>query len=222
MSGSDGTSDVRRLSTMTWSLSSSRRAKPIGMSGCRARSRAATSQPVGETIRGVPASSPRISIAGSIIGAAIGGGGPKATLPAIVSLTGGGSRQVTTIYGDQTFFGLSWGGAMGAILPAVEPRIKANVLYAGDGLLERVAAEGELSPADVVLTVDIGNLVSTSDANGVAVITQLSPIHSWKSIGPWVVWALKFGAVSLMRRDMAWPPSGSGVRAGCEPVGRGS
>jgi eukaryotic-like serine/threonine-protein kinase len=27
------------------------------------------------------------------------------------------------------YYGLSWGGAMGAILPAVEPRIKANVLY---------------------------------------------------------------------------------------------
>src|SRR5690606_3980800 len=27
--------------------------------------------------------------------------------------------------------------------------VKANVLFAGDGLLERVAAEGELSPADV-------------------------------------------------------------------------
>jgi formylglycine-generating enzyme required for sulfatase activity len=27
------------------------------------------------------------------------------------------------------YYGLSWGGAMGAILPAVEPRIRANVLY---------------------------------------------------------------------------------------------
>jgi iron(III) transport system substrate-binding protein len=44
-----------------------------------------------------------------------------------------------------------------------ETGIKANVLYAGDGLLERVAAEGELSPADVVLTVDIGNLVGAKE-----------------------------------------------------------
>jgi iron(III) transport system substrate-binding protein len=42
---------------------------------------------------------------------------------------------------------------------SAETGVKANVLYAGDGLLERVAAEGELSPVDVVLTVDIGNLV---------------------------------------------------------------
>lgn len=46
---------------------------------------------------------------------------------------------------------------------SAETGIKANVLYAGDGLLERVAAEGELSPADVVLTVDIGNLVGAEE-----------------------------------------------------------
>ena len=44
-----------------------------------------------------------------------------------------------------------------------ETGIKANVLFAGDGLLERVQSEGELSPADVVLTVDIGNLVGAKE-----------------------------------------------------------
>ncbi|MET3926571.1 extracellular solute-binding protein [Devosia sp. 2618] len=46
---------------------------------------------------------------------------------------------------------------------SAETGIKPNVLFAGDGLLERVAAEGELSPADVVLTVDIGNLVGAEE-----------------------------------------------------------
>jgi len=46
---------------------------------------------------------------------------------------------------------------------SAETGIKANVLYAGDGLLERVAAEGELSPVDVVFTVDVGNLVGAKD-----------------------------------------------------------
>ena len=46
---------------------------------------------------------------------------------------------------------------------SAETGIKANVLYAGDVLLERLAAEGELSPADVVLTVDIGNLVGAEE-----------------------------------------------------------
>jgi pimeloyl-ACP methyl ester carboxylesterase len=31
--------------------------------------------------------------------------------------------------GRLAYYGLSWGGGLGAILPAVEPRIKANVLY---------------------------------------------------------------------------------------------
>ncbi|MEO6012111.1 MAG: extracellular solute-binding protein [Devosia sp.] len=44
-----------------------------------------------------------------------------------------------------------------------ETGIKTNVLYAGDGLLERVQSEGDLSPADVVLTVDIGNLAKAVD-----------------------------------------------------------
>ncbi|MDP1732084.1 MAG: extracellular solute-binding protein [Devosia sp.] len=46
---------------------------------------------------------------------------------------------------------------------SAETGIKANVLFAGDGLLERVAAEGDLSPVDVVLTVDIGNLVGAKE-----------------------------------------------------------
>lgn len=46
---------------------------------------------------------------------------------------------------------------------SAETGIKANVLFAGNGLIERVAAEGELSPADVILTVDIGNLAAAKD-----------------------------------------------------------
>ena len=52
-----------------------------------------------------------------------------------------------------------------------ETGIAAKVLYAGDGLLERVAAEGELSPADVVLTVDIGNLVGAEEQGLTQAIT---------------------------------------------------
>jgi iron(III) transport system substrate-binding protein len=50
---------------------------------------------------------------------------------------------------------------------SAETGIKANVLFAGDGLIERAEAEGELSPVDVILTVDIGNLVAAKD-KGVA------------------------------------------------------
>ena len=42
--------------------------------------------------------------------------------------------------------------------------IKANVVYAGAGLNERLAAEGQNSPADVLLTVDAGRLSEAKDA----------------------------------------------------------
>ncbi|MBP7880699.1 MAG: extracellular solute-binding protein, partial [Acinetobacter sp.] len=37
--------------------------------------------------------------------------------------------------------------------------VKVNTVFIKDGLLERVKAEGRRSPADVMLTVDFGNLV---------------------------------------------------------------
>ena len=42
--------------------------------------------------------------------------------------------------------------------------ISANVVFLDKGLIERIAAEGENSPADVILTVDIGRLQSAEDA----------------------------------------------------------
>jgi len=45
--------------------------------------------------------------------------------------------------------------------------IKVNVIFAEKGLIERIEAEGRNSPADVLLTVDIGNL-SQATASGIA------------------------------------------------------
>src|SRR5690606_9187228 len=50
--------------------------------------------------------------------------------------------------------------------------IKVNTVFVKDGLIERVKAEGEKSPADVLMTVDIGNLLDLVEAG----ITQ--PIQS--------------------------------------------
>ena len=41
------------------------------------------------------------------------------------------------------YYGLSWGGVMGAILPAVEPRIKTNVLYVAGLLFQRALPEAD-------------------------------------------------------------------------------
>lgn len=55
---------------------------------------------------------------------------------------------------------------------AQDTGIKVNTVFVKDGLIERVKAEGEKSPADVLMTVDIGNLLDLVEAG----ITQ--PIES--------------------------------------------
>ena len=45
-----------------------------------------------------------------------------------------------------------------------ETGIKVNVIFGEKGLIERIQAEGRNSPADVVLTVDVGNLTQATDA----------------------------------------------------------
>lgn len=50
--------------------------------------------------------------------------------------------------------------------------IKVNTVFVKDGLIERVKAEGDKSPADVLMTVDIGNLIDLVTAE----VTQ--PIES--------------------------------------------
>ena len=53
-----------------------------------------------------------------------------------------------------------------------DTNIKVNTVFVKDGLIERVKAEGEKSPADILMTVDIGNLLDLVDAG----ITQ--PVES--------------------------------------------
>ena len=50
--------------------------------------------------------------------------------------------------------------------------IKVNTVFVKDGLGERVAAEGQNSPADVLMVVDFGNLIDLVDRN----VTQ--PVQS--------------------------------------------
>lgn len=50
--------------------------------------------------------------------------------------------------------------------------VKVNTVFVKDGLIERVKAEGDKSPADVLMTVDIGNLLDLVEAG----VTQ--PIDS--------------------------------------------
>ncbi len=58
-----------------------------------------------------------------------------------------------------------------------ETGIKTNIIYSGKGLIERMAAEGANSPADVLLTVDIGRLQGAVD-QGVAQAVQSDTLEA--------------------------------------------
>ncbi|WIJ25905.1 extracellular solute-binding protein [Devosia sp. RR2S18] len=58
--------------------------------------------------------------------------------------------------------------------------IAVNTVYLQDGLIERVAAEGESSPADILMTVDFGALVDLVDAG----LTQTVDSEVLKSAVP--------------------------------------
>jgi iron(III) transport system substrate-binding protein len=58
-----------------------------------------------------------------------------------------------------------------------ETGIKVNVIFAEKGLIERIEAEGRNSPADVLLTVDIGNLTQATAA-GIAQPIRVDAINA--------------------------------------------
>lgn len=75
----------------------------------------------------------------------------------------------------------------GLIIPLLEAftkqtDIKVSTVFVKDGLIERVKAEGARSPADLLMTVDIGNLLDLVDAKitqpvDSAVIQEAIPAH---------------------------------------------
>jgi iron(III) transport system substrate-binding protein len=69
--------------------------------------------------------------------------------------------------------------------------IKTNVVYSTKGLAQRLKAEGKNSPADVILTVDIGRLQVYADMNLLSVInskklTENIPSHLRSNDSTWV------------------------------------
>ncbi len=73
---------------------------------------------------------------------------------------------------------------------------KVSSIFVKDGLAERVAAEGEKSPADVLMAVDIGNLVDLADKGLTqpvksAVLEQAVPVHLRGSNGEWFTLSLR-------------------------------
>ena len=74
--------------------------------------------------------------------------------------------------------------------------IQVNTVFVADGLLERVRAEGERSPADVLMTVDSGNLLDLVD-NGVTqgiesqTLESVVPQHLRGADGSWFALSLR-------------------------------
>ncbi|MCR6662584.1 MAG: Fe(3+) ABC transporter substrate-binding protein [Luteimonas sp.] len=73
---------------------------------------------------------------------------------------------------------------------------KVNTVFVRDGLLERVRAEGERSPADVLMTVDTGNLLDLVDGGQTQpidsqVLADAIPSHLRGADGQWFALSLR-------------------------------
>jgi iron(III) transport system substrate-binding protein len=77
-----------------------------------------------------------------------------------------------------------------------DTKIKVNTIFIKDGLAERVKTEGANSPADVLMTVDVGNLLDTVD-QGVTQAVQSEalaaaiPAHLRDKDGHWFALSLR-------------------------------
>ena len=74
--------------------------------------------------------------------------------------------------------------------------IEVNTVFVRDGLLERVRAEGERSPADVLMTVDTGNLLDLVDDGQTQpvesqVLADAVPAHLRGQDGQWFALSLR-------------------------------
>ncbi len=74
--------------------------------------------------------------------------------------------------------------------------IKVNTVFIADGLLERLRAEGQRSPADVLMTVDSGNLLDLvgnglTQGIGSAALEAVVPAHLRGEDGSWFTLSLR-------------------------------
>lgn len=87
---------------------------------------------------------------------------------------------------------------------AQESKVKVNTVFIKDGLAERVAAEGAASPADLLMTVDFGNLVDLID-KGVtqpvrsAALEQAIPANLRDAEGRWYALSLRARTIYAAR-----------------------
>lgn len=90
-----------------------------------------------------------------------------------------------------------------------ESGIKVNTVFLKDGLLERLGAEGERSQADLLMTVDTGNLLDLVDAGHTQpvrseALSAAVPAHLRGADGEWFALSLR-DRVMYADKDMAIP-----------------
>ena len=90
-----------------------------------------------------------------------------------------------------------------------ESGIKVNTVFLKDGLLERLGAEGERSQADILMTVDTGNLLDLVDGGHTQpvqseVLSAAIPAHLRGPGGEWFALSLR-DRVLYADKDMAIP-----------------
>jgi iron(III) transport system substrate-binding protein len=90
--------------------------------------------------------------------------------------------------------------------------IRVNTVFLSKGLAERVAAEGASSPADILMTVDIGNLVDLVK-RGVtqpirsAVLEEAIPAELRDPEGNWVALSARARAILVSKDRVKEPPT---------------
>ena len=89
-----------------------------------------------------------------------------------------------------------------------ETGIEVNVVYASKGLAQRLQAEGRNSPADVVLTVDIGRLAIYADKDLLApvesaVLTEAVPAHLRDPDGRWFALSKRARVIAVSKDRVA-------------------
>jgi len=81
-------------------------------------------------------------------------------------------RTLTPDAGDKNVTSFKTLTMCGGYRRSIQPGIKTEVLFAKKGLEERIAAEGANSPADVLLTVDIGRLDAAKSSGVTQAVTS--------------------------------------------------
>ena len=108
-----------------------------------------------------------------------------------------------------------------------ETGVEVNVVYASKGLAQRLQAEARNSPADVVLTVDIGRLAIYADKDLLApvesaVLTAAVPAHLRDPDGRWFALSKRARVIAVskervpQRRDRALRGSGGPAMGGAD------